>query len=240
MSIEDVVLVSTVREDIRSHALRVDSAEIPLRVEAEQLDALGFEIPVHLRFPKHESSSTVALKQVSAREGDDELSAEEDVPGNVNVFKGKPTRLMKNSRRGGVAETRIVKTGTEALRIKNIGIPRGDPEEDDKGVAIGVPPGTSRPGSPASPVLHSYPVGRGISLPFDRLLPKCSWSSCNCNALIIWRSYSDINQNGVVCLDHGLRKESEYSTRQLALGYTSFRHEFISPEHEDAIRAFLA
>ena len=63
MSIEDVVLVSTVREDIRSHALQVDSAEIPLRVEAEQLGALGLEIPVDLRFPKHEESSTVDVKR---------------------------------------------------------------------------------------------------------------------------------------------------------------------------------
>ena len=74
MSIEDVVLVSTVREDIRSHALQVDLAEIPLRVEAEQLGALGLEIPVHLRFPKREASLTVDLKRVSAHEGDDEHS----------------------------------------------------------------------------------------------------------------------------------------------------------------------
>ena len=74
MSIEDVVLVSTVREDIRGHALQVDSDEIPLRVEAEQLGALGLEIPDHLRFPKNEGSSTVDLQRVSAHEGDDELS----------------------------------------------------------------------------------------------------------------------------------------------------------------------
>ena len=74
MSIEDVVLVSTVREDIRNHALQVDSAEIPLRVEAEQLGALGLEIPIHLRFPKLEESSSLGLKHVSAHEGDDELS----------------------------------------------------------------------------------------------------------------------------------------------------------------------
>jgi len=74
MSIEDVVLVSTVREDIRSHALQVDPAEISLRVEAEQLGALGVEIPVHLRFPKREESSIVALKRESAHESDDELS----------------------------------------------------------------------------------------------------------------------------------------------------------------------
>ena len=74
MSIEDVVLVSTVREDIRGHALQVDSAEISLRAEAEQLGTLGLEIPDHLRFPKNEGSSTVDLKQVSTHEGDDKLS----------------------------------------------------------------------------------------------------------------------------------------------------------------------
>ena len=74
MSIEDVVLVSTVREDIRGNALQVDSAEIALRVEGEQLGALGVEIPVHLRFPKCEASSTVDLKRVNAHEGDDGFS----------------------------------------------------------------------------------------------------------------------------------------------------------------------
>ena len=74
MSIEDVVLVSTVREDIRGHALQVDLAEIPLRVEAEQLCALGVEIPDHLRFQKREASSSPDLERVRAHEGDDELS----------------------------------------------------------------------------------------------------------------------------------------------------------------------
>jgi hypothetical protein len=56
MKIEDVVLVSTVREDIRGCTVQVDRAEIPLRVEAEQLGALGFEIPSHPRMAKAESS----------------------------------------------------------------------------------------------------------------------------------------------------------------------------------------
>ena len=164
---------------------------------------------------------------------------------------------MKNSR-GAVAATRIVKTGTEALRINNTGVQRGDPEEDDNGVSIGtytinskppattandklsgVPPVTSRPRSPASPVLHSYPVGRGVSLPFGRLLPKCDWSNCSCNALIIWRSVNDTKRNGVVCLDHGLQED--LPTQDLHMKRLSvFRYEFISPEHEAAIRAFLA
>jgi len=188
------------------------------------------------------------------------LQAEGDAPVNMSVLKGEPARLMKNSR-GVVATTHIVKTGTEALRINNRGIQRGDPEEDENGVSIGtyttnsrppatapneklagVPPVTSRPGSPAPPALRSYPVGRGISLPFGRLLPKCDWSSCSCHALIVWRSILDIKQTGVVCLDHGLIKESEsWPTQRLRLnGNHIFQYEFISPEHEAAIRAFLA
>ena len=74
MSIEDVVLVSTVREDIRNHALQVDLTEIPLRVEAEQLCALGVEIPDHLRLPKREASSSLEPKRASPHEGGGELS----------------------------------------------------------------------------------------------------------------------------------------------------------------------
>ena len=40
MNIEDVVLVATVREDIRNHTLRVGAAEIPRRVEAAQAGKL--------------------------------------------------------------------------------------------------------------------------------------------------------------------------------------------------------
>jgi len=75
MNIEDVVLVSTVREDIRGRMLQVDTAEIPLRVEAEQLGALGLEVPLHLRFPKVKASLPVDLKRATkAYEGDGELS----------------------------------------------------------------------------------------------------------------------------------------------------------------------
>jgi hypothetical protein len=40
MNIEDIVLVSTVREDIRNHTLQVDAAEIPHRVNAAQAGKL--------------------------------------------------------------------------------------------------------------------------------------------------------------------------------------------------------
>ena len=93
MSIEDVVLVSTVREDIRGHTLHVDSAEIPLRVEAEQLDALGLEIPDHLCFPKHEASSTVDLKRMRSHEGDDELSVSPSWP---SFWESRSTTELTN------------------------------------------------------------------------------------------------------------------------------------------------
>ena len=40
MDIQDVVLVATVREDIRNHSLQVDAAEIPRRVEAAKAGKL--------------------------------------------------------------------------------------------------------------------------------------------------------------------------------------------------------
>ena len=46
MSIEDVILVSTVREHIRGGTIQVDAAEISVLVEAEQLIALGHRIPL--------------------------------------------------------------------------------------------------------------------------------------------------------------------------------------------------
>jgi len=172
----------------------------------------------------------------------------------MGVLNGELARLVKN---GEVGETRIVKTGKEASMINNIGIQRGDPEEDNNGVAIGmfmpdskppatpanerlagVPPVTSGPVSAGSLVLPSYPVGRGISLPFGQLLPKCYL--CSCNGLIAWSCRSNPNENGALCLDHGLQTNSV--TRDLVIpnDSSSFRYGFTSPEHEAAIRAFLA
>lgn len=166
-------------------------------------------------------------------------------------------RLMKNSR-GKVAATRIVETSTEALILNNIGIQQG-PEEDNNSVSTctttpnskppaipaneklaGEPPVTSRLGSVASPVLPSYPVGRGISLPFGQLLPKCNRNDCNCNALIAWSHHSDTTNNGFLCLDHGLQDAPV--TRYLLLRWNlyGYQYSFISPEHEASIRAFLA
>jgi len=164
---------------------------------------------------------------------------------------------MKNSQ-GAVAATRIAKTGTgteaSRLRIDNTRIRRGDPEEVDyDGVAIGTSTPNSKPpatlaneklagvppvtGPAASLVLPSYPVGRGISLPFGLLLPKCDW--CSCNSLIAWSCRSDPSENGVMCLDHGLQDNS--ATRDLVMKNISFyQYSFISQEHEAAIRAFLA
>ena len=102
----------------------------------------------------------------------------------MSVLKGELAWLMKNSW-GEVAEMRIVRTGKDALMSNNIGKQRGDPKEDNDGGATGtsmpnskppatpaneklagVPPVMGGPGSAASSVPPSYPVGRGISLLF--------------------------------------------------------------------------
>jgi hypothetical protein len=162
--------------------------------------------------------------------------------------------MKKNSRRE-VAASRIVKTNTEVLILNNIGIQRGDPKEDDNGVTtgtstpnsdpsatltneklVGVPPVTSRLGPAASPVLPSYPVGRGISLPLGQSLRKCE--ECSCTALIAWSPQAR-KVFHFVCLDHGLEEGS--ATQDLVLPTRNiYRHySFISPEHKAAIQTFL-
>jgi hypothetical protein len=176
----------------------------------------------------------------------------------VSVLKGDPGQLTKNgsgSCWGEVTATHIVETGKEALMINSMGKQPGDPEDDDNGVAIctstsnskppaapaneqlaGVPPEMSGPGSAASPVLPSYSVGKGVSLPFGQLLPQCS--HCSCNAVIAWSNRSDPKENGVLCLDHGLKYGSDI--RDLVLAWdVKWRRHFISPEHEASLRAFL-
>ena len=76
MNIEDVVLVATVREDIRNHTLRVDAAEIPLHVEAEKPVC-----PVPISGAVERTSLSVDQKRAS-----EDYNADEDV-GNVPVSK---------------------------------------------------------------------------------------------------------------------------------------------------------
>ena len=102
MNIEDVVLVSTVREDIRGHTVQVDTAEIPLRVEAEQLGALGLEIPSHLRLAKVESLTVDLKRDTNDHESDGERSVR---PGLQPVVESSWSReLTKTAGKGRSAE----------------------------------------------------------------------------------------------------------------------------------------
>jgi len=128
MNIEDVVLVSTVREHIRGRTLEVGAAEIPLRVEAEQLIALGHWTPPHLRFPPHfpksEASSPVgskrATKEVDAHESDGVGSSGWGAAAQNNCVRiGEPARLTQNNRGEG-SPTRIVETGAGMREANNV------------------------------------------------------------------------------------------------------------------------
>jgi len=149
---------------------------------------------------------------------------------------------MENNQGESIA-TRTVETGPETLMTNKIGIQQWDAEKgEDKGIAIGVPPVASGSGSATSSAPPSYPVGRGISLPSGRFLPECE--SCDCRALISRTSRSYPSKNGLLCLDHGLDVNSV--TRDLVIrtatpqNKTKYVYAFISPEHEAAIREFLA
>ena len=185
------------------------------------------------------------------------------MPGNINVRKGEPAQKWKNNQRK-VAGTRTVGTGAKTWGMgNNIGMQQGDlVKEDDDGGEITtststlnakhpvahaneklevVPPVTVESGSAASPALPSHPVGRGISLPFGQSLPRCA--KCSCSALINKVDSFHPESNYVLCLDHGLLINSV--TRDLVFPRTNswpclWSYRFISPEHEAAIRAFLA
>ena len=171
---------------------------------------------------------------------------------------------MKNKQRE-VAGTRAVETTAKKPRTaKNKAIQRGDPEMEDGDGAATTTPTPALNGKPpvtpanwkleavsteivgsesaASPAFPSYPVGRGISLPFSQLLPRCA--RCNCSALIATKHRYTPETNHFLCLDHGLLGNS--ATRDLILltvpqwSMNLQSYNFISSEHEAAIRAFFA
>ena len=151
--------------------------------------------------------------------------------------------------------THTVETGPETLMANNIGIQQGGPEKnEDDGISIGTFTPSQISGCPAneklaglagvtsettaSPMLPSYPVGWGISLPFGQLLPKCEL--CGCRALIARTHNSGSSEkSGVRCLTHGLTETSVAPCLVLKEKTKKARFTFISQAHEDAIRAFF-
>ena len=83
MNIEDVVLVGTVREDIRNHTLRVDAAEISRRVEAAQAGRLvrvdSVEVPsaVQTSGAVQQAPSPVAEKRTSKDHDTEEVDGKD-------------------------------------------------------------------------------------------------------------------------------------------------------------------
>jgi hypothetical protein len=165
MEIEDVVLVSTVREDIRSLTLQVDAAEIPRRIEAVQagkLVGLGSRFTdVPPVFPTNEISAPVnpkgTTKEDTARESDDKrpvspvaarsgstgidesLQAKGEATGNTSRRIGEPTQPMKISRGEVAAAMRnTVETGA-GTRVSRVTQPAKvvARHEAERGIAAG-------------------------------------------------------------------------------------------------------
>jgi len=159
------------------------------------------------------------------------------------VLKGK-TAFMENKQ--GIVATRTVGKEAEAWMAdsmdgNDIAVTGSTPNPkppaastNEKLTGIRV---VNRSSSNASSKLPSHPVGRGVLLPFNQTLPRCR--SCQSSALITRTRRSDPTNTGFVCLDHGLKGTSV--TRDLVLLQAKRSlFTFISPQHEAAIRAFLA
>ena len=90
MDIEDVILVSTVREDIRICTLQVDPAEIPRRVEAEQASTPAGRGPKPIQvppvFPAGEASPPVDQKRPTKEEDAHESDGERPVSLGCSLF----------------------------------------------------------------------------------------------------------------------------------------------------------
>jgi len=157
--------------------------------------------------------------------------------GNNNVFEGESAQPIRN-KQGEMIATHTVETGPETSMVNNIRTQQGGPEKnEDEGISIDLAGVTSETGSTASPMLPSYPVGRGVSLPFGQLLPKCE--TCCCSALIArTRRSGSSKKSGVLCLVHGLSETSLTECLVLKESKKS-QYTFISPTHEAAIRAFF-
>jgi hypothetical protein len=82
MNVEDIVLVAIVRENIRSHTLQVDVAEISGRVEAAQagklvrIDSVDVRSTVATSGSDEQASSPMAEKRASEDYGTDEVGGE--------------------------------------------------------------------------------------------------------------------------------------------------------------------
>jgi hypothetical protein len=91
MDIEDVVLVTTVREDIRSRSLQVDAAEISRRVEAAQAgklvhaDSVGISPAVPTSGVVEQAPSSVDQKQAS--KGQDPEKSGSNVPVGLDAVR---------------------------------------------------------------------------------------------------------------------------------------------------------
>jgi len=168
-------------------------------------------------------------------------------------------QLMENSR-GDVAATWTAEAGAASRRMANMG--RGGPKEDDSRWCHGINinpyvhtqprtdpclrqrearrclSGGSEPAT--SPMLTSYSVGRGISLPFRRLrLPWCD--KCDCHASIARTHPSDPCNNWHLVLETWSSHVFRYPRLgPMVLLKGAQQYTFFSTGHEAAIRAFLA
>jgi len=96
MNIEDVVLISTVREDIRHHALQVESHEIPRCIEAAQAGMHAVAAGRHGAFAS-EGAKGEAPTKPSLSNGTDQSAGAENEEDARTAVASSPVELKRSS-----------------------------------------------------------------------------------------------------------------------------------------------
>ncbi len=116
MSMEDVILVATVREEIRGGALRVDAADIPRHVEVVQAGKLNRPVgkDVYWDRPKNgstgqESDSTMTSAVNPSVELEDAMA--------MGVTAASPSGLQQRATKEGDADESDAEYSVSLLRV---------------------------------------------------------------------------------------------------------------------------
>jgi hypothetical protein len=126
MDIEDVVLVSTVREDIRSRTLKVDPAEIPRRVETSILAGRGQkEEDAHESDGERSVSPSPFWRVRQDDRVDQSLQKGEEAPGTADIRKGNQAQFINHGREE-VAATHTAEKGAATKIADNMVVKLAD------------------------------------------------------------------------------------------------------------------
>lgn len=119
MSIEDIVLVTTVREDIRHHTLQVDTAEIPHCIVAAQAGMVAIAAAASTRAfrpPKPDAASSPSASESRLSTGSMKTKDDEDEDAKTTIALS-PVDVRRTVRKEGALPTPVTPGPAESPRV---------------------------------------------------------------------------------------------------------------------------